>query len=230
MDIEKILSVITPEIINEKQKYSKLIFSNYLNSCFCINKFIIFNLYNILNKLYLFVYLNTSILNNTEINNLFSINKSKKAITLSLFNQEPNDKNYYNYGFDDNDYPLPSYRKKFITFFILKSSLQIFNEYIANLNMQNKYYNKPMINILTKEEVNTIVKNEKDDPILIYDDQHNPKCILDIINFNFTELNNLFRSHIQMDINSEYVGILMYEEAINTSTDIIKILHDSLGL
>lgn len=229
-DSEQILSNLSPEDINDNMNYGKLGFHDVLKECVCINTFIMLNLYNILDKLYWFLYLSISKLTETDINNLFIINKSKKAITLTLFNQKKNDKNHYDFGFDDNDYPLPSYRKKFITLFILKNNLQIFNEHIANLNTQNKYCNKPLINILTEYEITTIVENKKDEPILIYDDDNKPVEIFYRFTYAFNDSFKSFTTNIREEIKSEYVGILMYEEAINTSTDLIKILHDSLGL
>ena len=106
----------------------------------------------------------------------------------------------------------------------------MFNEYIANLNTQNKYCSKPLINILTEYEVTTIFENKKDEPILIYDDDHKPVKIFYRFTSAFNESFKSFTINIREEIKSEYIGILMYEEAINTSTDLIQILHDSLGL
>ena len=64
---------------------------------------------------------------------------------------------------------------------------------------------------------------------LSYDNEYNPELTLHYFNYLFSESFNSLDMNTQTELKEQYIGVLMYENEINTKTDIIKIIHKFLS-
>jgi len=229
------LDTITQDYINNKYKYDKYIYPKEVrNDCINIDTFIITNLLNILNKLLWFVYINPSNFTKNDINMLFHINKSRKILTLSLDNEQ-----------DHIKYEYIPYAKKYVSCLILKSEIDKFVNYIEYYNdgFNDDGTSKPYISILFDDQIKLLDKkiletndehndenqkyssNKYSSYVLSYDNEYNPVLTLHYFNYLFSEGFNSLDANTQNELKEHYVGVLIYENEINTKTDIIKIIH-----
>ena len=223
------LDTITQDYIQNKYKYNNAIYcKEVINSCINIETFIITNLLNILNKLLWFVYINPSNFTQDDINMLFHINKSRRILTLSLSNEQ-----------DHIKYEYIPYAKKYVSCLILKSEIDKFVNYIECYNDDGN--SKPYISILFDEQIKSlddkINENHENDEnhkyssdnhssfVLSYNNEYKPVLTLHYFNYLFSEGFNSFDVNIQNELKENYVGVLIYENEINTKTDILKIIH-----
>lgn len=222
---------ITPELIKLEHYNDKTLFKrDVLNNCHTFDMLIICNLYNIMNKLVWFIYHNSIYYDPEDNNMLFNINKKKQIFTLEIFNEKSNPNNYYNYYNNYyyqyhylEDEPQESYCKKYVSCFILKDKLEAIKQYITYFNNNNE---QEIQLTLVEENDDLLISNNE----ITYDNTlsfNKDEAIVTFknINYIFTESIKELPSDLYEELKSKYIGVLIYENKLNTDTNIIEILH-----
>ena len=215
------------EIVYNGQDYNCILSNDMLTFCTNIDKFIIANLHNLIDKLYWFIYSNNFLITESDMWMLFEINKSRTIITLNLFNQKKNELDSYGsrkYDGDcESDFITPKYCKKFISCFILKSKM---TKFIIELNNYNKnYYNNHLTELFMKTEDELQLETDISySNTLSFGDQYEPFCTFESINHMFTKCMKPFIPELQYKLKKEYTGVLIYEDKINTNLNIVEVI------
>ncbi len=196
--------------------YNTLLKDFIIKNCKNIESFVIANLYHLLEKTYWFCYPKNFVTTDEDINNLFVLNK-KGIITLSLFNQMPNPDNVYQLQEDISCYeditPITSYAKKYVSFYIPIWLAVYLRMYIENV----KYFN-PNIKMFFQNEL------EYNNVDLTFDTNGTPLITSENIKKIMQLSPEYFCSNVQSALYTNYIGCIIYEESINSTTDIISVL------
>lgn len=215
-------------------------YNNYSISVLDIYKYCIdiktlfeINILTILNKTIWHLYNYNLSLSEKDSYNLYKLNY-EGIFTCDLFNKPSIlDLNlldqYIKYGYDEIDDGDISYNlnKKFISFYINNNSL----EYI--LDKLNNNFDNDKFSIIVEDEIKNInkeklINNKIDKYILNYNLNNSIRYILpnmyDLINFNLNSLN----PNIKKELNANYTFVVLIENELETKTDIIELLMNSL--
>lgn len=226
------LSKLTKSIFESKyvSQYRELTKDEVIHFCNSFDKFIITNLLNYYNNLYWFIYYNIYKYNTNEKKKLIKINKSKKIITLLLCNQKQYIIDYENFNIDEN---ITLYYKKYVVSFVKKNKFKKLvsklNHYNENNDNKLKYITKRALkkysfeNINLNEELN--VNHFTNDITLTFGEDFEPHITFYKINEIFNSCKNLNKK-INNILNHKYKGLLIYEDAINTETNLIDIIYN----
>jgi hypothetical protein len=217
------LQEFTPEIIESLFPgiYNNIIYDNIIKNCLTIDDLIKFNLCHIMDKTYRFCYSNNFLLTDLEIYKLFEINK-KGIITLSLFIEQPNKYNVYQKNNTNcrciNDiHPITRYAKKYLSFYIPKSFLTIIHTIFDKLKKQ---YNN--LHILYQTDNNFDNYNIP----LTFDENFIPLITTQYLIHTINQTPDHFTNNLKYKLKNEYIGIIIYEDNINTTTDLITPLFE----
>jgi hypothetical protein len=215
-------------------------YNNYSISVLDIYKYCIdiktlfeINILTILNKTIWHLYNYNLSLSEKDSYNLYKLNY-EGIFTCDLFNKPSIlDLNlldqYIKYGYDEIDDGDISYNlnKKFISFYINNNSL----EYI--LDKLNNNFDNDKFSIIVEDEIKNInkeklINNKIDKYILNYNLNNSIRYILpnmyDLINFNLNSLN----PNIKKELDANYTFVVLIENELETNTDIIELLMNSL--
>ena len=215
-------------------------YNNYSISVLDIYKYCIdiktlfeINILTILNKTIWHLYNYNLSLSEKDSYNLYKLNY-EGIFTCDLFNKSSIlDLNlldqYIKYGYDEIDDGDISYNlnKKFISFYINNNSL----EYI--LDKLNNNFDNDKFSIIVEDEIKYInkeelINNKIDKYILNYNLDKSIRYILpnmyDLINYNLNSLN----PNIKKELNANYTFVVLIENELETKTDIIELLMNSL--
>lgn len=201
--------------------------------CIDIKTLFEINILTILNKTIWHLYNYNLYLNKKETYNLYKLNY-EGIFTCDLFNKPSIldlnllDK-YIEYGYDEIDDGDISYNlnKKFISFYINNNSL----EYI--LDKLNNNFDNDKFSIILEDEIENInkeelINNKIDKYILNYNLDKSSRYILpnmyDLINYNLNSLN----PNIKKELDANYTFVVLIENELETNTDIIELLMQSL--
>jgi hypothetical protein len=220
---------ITPDVINKNIPtiYDTILYNYVIQNCKTVDNFIIANLYHLMEKTYWFCYPMNFIINDAEVQKLFRIN-SHGVISLSLFNQPPNENNIYqklnaNIRSEKDIVPNTKYTKKYFTCYIPHNLISYLNSYINSINSDTSgKYILNNLNILFENQVEYF----KEHIVLTYDEFQQPQItgnyIYDIL------VNSLkhFSTELQDKLKNNYVGCLIFEDSINSNTDLISIMNN----
>ena len=201
--------------------------------CIDIKTLVEINMLSILNKTVCHLYNYNVYLSETDTYNLYKLNY-EGIFTCDLFNKPSIlDLNlldqYIKYGYDEIDDGDISYNlnKKFISFYINNNSL----EYI--LDKLNNNFDNDKFSIILEDEIKNInkeklINNKIDKYILNYNLNNSIRYILpnmyDLINFNLNSLN----PNIKKELDANYTFVVLIENELETNTDIIELLMNSL--
>lgn len=192
--------------------------------CKNISDLLYANLCNILKKMNWFIYINNFTIYDDDIKLLFEIN-NLGILTCNLFNQLHNDE--FIYGDDErvqlnySNKDLREKRKKYISCFIPNSMVEhIYKKYKLN-NNNNNYNNKSIKFILQNK-----LQNELQDNIIIYDFYMKPIQDINKMFYILQYYLNKLNPNIVEDINKNYTFITIYENELETDTNIIKYFHN----
>jgi len=201
--------------------------------CIDIKTLFEINILIILNKTIWHLYNYNLYLNKKETYNLYKLNY-EGIFTCDLFNKPSIldlnllDK-YIEYGYDEIDDGNISYNlnKKFISFYINNNSL----EYI--LDKLNNNFDNDKFSIILEDEIENInkeelINNKIDKYILNYNLDKSSRYILpnmyDLIKYNLNSLN----PNIKKELDANYTFVVLIENELETNTDIIELLMQSL--
>lgn len=201
--------------------------------CIDIKTLFEINILTILNKTIWHLYNYNLYLNKKETYNLYKLNY-EGIFTCDLFNKPSIldlnllDK-YIEYGYDEIDDENISYYlyKKFISFYINNNSL----EYI--LDKLNNNFDNDKFSIILEDEIENInkeelINNKIDKYILNYNLDKSSRYILpnmyDLIKYNLNSLN----PNIKKELDANYTFVVLIENELETNTDIIELLMQSL--
>jgi len=201
--------------------------------CIDIKTLFEINILIILNKTIWHLYNYNLYLNKKETYNLYKLNY-EGIFTCDLFNKPSIldlnllDK-YIEYGYDEIDDGDISYNlnKKFISFYINNNSLA----YI--LNKLNNNFDSNKFSIIVEDEIENInkeelINNKIDKYILNYNLDKSSRYILpnmyDLINYNLNSLN----PNIKKELDANYTFVVLIENELETKTNIIELLIQSL--
>lgn len=201
--------------------------------CIDIKTLFEINILTILNKTIWHLYNYNLYLNKKETYNLYKLNY-EGIFTCDLFNKPSIldlnllDK-YIEYGYDEIDDGDISYNlnKKFISFYINNNSL----EYI--LDKLNNNFDNDKFSIILEDEIENInkeelINNKIDKYILNYNLDKSSRYILpnmyDLIKYNLNSLN----PNIKKELDANYTFVVLIENELETNTDIIELLMQSL--
>jgi len=201
--------------------------------CIDIKTLFEINILIILNKTIWHLYNYNLSLSEKDSYNLYKLNY-EGIFTCDLFNKPSIlDLNlldqYIKYGYDEIDDGDISYNlnKKFISFYINNNSL----EYI--LDKLNNNFDNDKFSIIVEDEIKNInkeklINNKIDKYILNYNLNNSIRYILpnmyDLINFNLNSLN----PNIKKELDANYTFVVLIENELETNTDIIELLMNSL--
>ena len=201
--------------------------------CIDIKTLFEINILIILNKTIWHLYNYNLSLSEKDSYNLYKLNY-EGIFTCDLFNKPSIlDLNlldqYIKYGYDEIDDGDISYNlnKKFISFYINNNSL----EYI--LDKLNNNFDNDKFSIILEDEIKNInkeklINNKIDKYILNYNLNNSIRYILpnmyDLINFNLNSLN----PNIKKELDANYTFVVLIENELETNTDIIELLMNSL--
>ena len=201
--------------------------------CIDIKTLFEINILIILNKTIWHLYNYNLYLNKKETYNLYKLNY-EGIFTCDLFNKPSIldlnllDK-YIEYGYDEIDDGNISYNlnKKFISFYINNNSL----EYI--LDKLNNNFDNDKFSIILEDEIENInkeelINNKIDKYILNYNLDKSSRYILpnmyDLIKYNLNSLN----PNIKKELDANYTFVVLIENELETKTNIIELLMNSL--
>lgn len=205
---------------------SKFACYNLNEHCKTIDGFIKLNLINVYGYMYLGLYSNINYLTDEDVNMIFNINHNKNIITLQVCNNLINKSQKYR-EYNDDFVDETAYFKKYISCFIRKDKLKLLRRHIYLYN----YFKGTNIKIITSDELNELeeyytINNEferKEENTLTF--RENKDCLINFqsITYIFKGFNN-FNKELLDTLSNEYQGLLIYEDAINTETNLIEII------
>lgn len=202
--------------------------------CTTLDNLIIINLKTLFNTGYDFIYPNLNSYDYKDLDMLFDINKSKKIITLMLSNRNQNNYNYDVYD-DENPINRTTKYKKYVSCYIKKSLLPSFTKSIETISQKQELDIKikdeyELTNFDYKEfaDMNHNIEVQKkltfENTLTFIDNGNGFKSFYDInriFKYDIHFLNN----DIMNELKNDYIGILVYEDAINTETNLIEIIY-----
>ena len=203
--------------------------------CTTLDNLIIINLKTLFNTGYDFIYPNLNSYDYGDLYMLFEINKSKKIITLMLSNRNGN---HYSYDVYDDENPInkTTKYKKYVSCYIKKSLLSRFTQSIDTISKAQK------LDIKIKDEnelanfdykqfagmdhsIEVQKKLTFENTLTFLDNGNGFKSFYDI-NRIFKYDINFLKDDVINELKNDYIGILIYEDAINTETNLIEIIYD----
>ena len=201
--------------------------------CIDIKTLFEINMLTILNKTVCHLYNYNVYLSETDTYNLYKLNY-EGIFTCDLFNKTSElDLNlleqYSEYDYDELDEGNISYNlhKKFISFYINNNSL----EYI--LDKLNNNFDNDKFSIILEDEIKNInkeelINNKIDKYILNYNLDKSSRYILpnmyNLITYNLNSRN----PNIKKELNANYTFVVLIENELETNTNIIELLMQSL--
>jgi hypothetical protein len=234
MDFLNIQNINKQTIENIIMNNSKLLCDKIIKHCTTVDQFILVNLINLYEYIYLFIYNNFNYLSEKDIENIYKINETKKIITLQICNNLNNKSQMENNYEYDNNYDEDKiiddtkYFKKYISCFVQK---KIYNKLKNNIQLYN-HFKGTNIKIITAKELekynyrtNQNKKIINDGNTLTFNSKKESYITFYNINFIFEHF-KCFDKKLVDSLDNEYEGLLIYEDAINTETNLLEIISE----